>query len=144
MSDPAVYLRATQSAPSSAASSMSQSLAKPVIESPSPPAQSPTTRRVNPTSGRSARHASTSLSSAALLTAYAPSPGHGGVIDALTDDRYTAIPPDAVRWGSAAVVTSAAPVTFVSNTRRQVSTSVSTRRASGPIAGVYTSASMPP
>ena len=44
----------------------------------------------------------------------------------------------------AAAVTSAAPVTFVSNTRRHVSASVSTSRANGPMPGVYTSASMPP
>jgi hypothetical protein len=46
---------------------------RPVAESPSPPAHSPTTTREKPTLGCSARHASTSLSSAALLTAYAPS-----------------------------------------------------------------------
>ena len=40
-----------------------------VMTSPSPPAQSPTITRVKPTSGCSARHASTSLSRAALLTA---------------------------------------------------------------------------
>ena len=40
-----------------------------VMEAPSPPAQSPTTSRVNPTAGCSPRQASTSLSSAALLTA---------------------------------------------------------------------------
>src|SRR5882724_10920995 len=124
ISEPAMYLRATQSGMSAAASSLSQPLANSVIDSPSPPAQSPTTRRVKPTLGCSARHASTSLSRAALLTAYAPSPGHGGVSDALTDDRYIAVPCDALRWGIAAAVTSAAPVTFVSKVRRQVSASV--------------------
>src|SRR6476620_5639901 len=104
----------------SSATSVSQPVAKCDCASPSPPPQSPTTTRVNPTCGCSARQASTSLSRAALLTAYAPRPGHGGVSDALTDDRYAATPPDAVRWLIAALVTSAAPVTFVSNTRRQV------------------------
>ena len=70
-----------------------------------------------------------------MLTAYAPSPGHGGVSDALTDERYTAVPPDAVRWGMAALVTIAAPMTFVSNAARQVAASVSTSRASGPMPG---------
>ena len=67
---------------------------------------------------------------------YAPRPGQGGVSDALTDDRNAAVPELAVRWGMAAAVMRAAPVTFVSNARRQVSASVSTRRASGPMAGV--------
>src|SRR3954469_13611836 len=116
----------------SAASSGSQSLANCDIASPSPPVQSPTTARVNRMWGCSARQASTSLSSAALLTAYAPSPGHGGVIDALTDDRYTAVPADASRCGRAAAVTSAAPVTLVSKTCRQVAASVSSIRESGP------------
>ena len=82
----------------------SQLFANSVIASPSPPAQSPTTTRVKPMLGCSARHASTILSSAALVTAYTPSPGHGGVSDALTDDKYAATPPDAARWGSAAAV----------------------------------------
>ena len=71
-----------------------------------------------------------------MLTAYAPSPGHGGVSDALTDERYAAVPPDAVRCSIAALVTSAAPMTLVSNTRRQVAASVSARRTNGPIPGV--------
>ena len=54
---------------------------------------------------------------------YAPSPGHGAVIDALTDDRYAATPFDSVRWGSAAAVTSAAPVTLVASVRRHMSAS---------------------
>ena len=87
-------------------------------------------------SGCSTRHASTSLSSAALLTMYAPSPGHGGVSDALTDDRNDRVPDVAARCGIAAAVMRAAPMTFVSKTRRQVSASTSTRRANGPIAGV--------
>ena len=96
MSVPATSPRSTQIACISMKSSGSHSFAKPVNESPSPPAQSPTTHRVNPTDGCSTRHASTSLSSAALLTAYAPSPGHGAVCDALTDERYTS---DAARRG---------------------------------------------
>src|SRR4029453_16805281 len=98
-----------------------QSSAKCVMASPSPPVQSPTTTRENATAGCSARHASTSLSSAALLTTYAPRPGHGGVSDALTDERYAATPPEAVSAGIAAAVISAAPVTFVANTRCHVS-----------------------
>src|SRR4029450_2816903 len=47
---------------------MSQPVVNSVIDGPSPPAQSPTITRVNPTAGCSARQASTSLSSAALLT----------------------------------------------------------------------------
>ncbi len=66
---------------------------------------------------------------------YAPSPGHGGVSDALTDERYAIIPDVASRWGIAAAVIHDAPTTFVSSTWRQVSASVSTSRASGPIAG---------
>ena len=50
------------------ARSWSQPEENSVIESPSPPAQSPTVTRVNPICGCSACHASTSLSSAALLT----------------------------------------------------------------------------
>ncbi len=67
---------------------------------------------------------------------YAPSPGQGGVRDALTDERNAAVPAVFARWGMAAAVMRAAPVTFVSNTRRHVSASVSTRRDSGPMAGV--------
>ena len=44
----------------------------------------------------------------------------------------------------AALVTSAAPVTFVSNVRRHVAASVSASRANGPIPGAYTRASIPP
>ena len=58
-----------RSARAPSASSMSHPRLNSVIDSPSPPAQSPTTTRVKPTLGCSARHASTSLSSAALLTA---------------------------------------------------------------------------
>ena len=46
------------------------------------------------------RHASTILSSAALLTEYVAMPGHGWVIEACTDDRYAAAPFDSRRWGS--------------------------------------------
>src|SRR3954469_21300783 len=123
---------------------MSQPVANCDCASPSPPAQSPTTTRVKPTCGYSARHASTSLSSAALLTAYAASPGHGGVSDALTEERYAATPPDFVSSSSAALVISAAPVTLVSSVRRQVSASMSARCDNGPIPGAYTSASIPP
>ena len=72
---------------SSDESSASQAALNCVIESPSPPGQSPTITRVKPIAGCSTRHASTSLSSAALLTMYAPRPGHGGVSDAETDER---------------------------------------------------------
>ena len=68
-SAPAMYSRAIQIDAISVISSWSQPALNPVMESPSPPAQSPTVTRVNPTCGCSARHASTSLSSAALLTA---------------------------------------------------------------------------
>src|SRR3954470_23207478 len=112
---------------------MSHCVGNSLCESPSPPPQSPTTTRVKPTVGCSARHASTSLSSAALLTAYAPSPGHGGVSEALTEDRYAAVPPDAERCEIAALVTRAAPMTLVSNTLRHSAASVSARRESGPI-----------
>src|SRR5688572_9153597 len=115
---------------------MSQPFANPVMASPSPPAQSPTMTRVKPRSGCSARQASIILSRAALLTAYEPRPGQGGVDEALTDDRYTAAPADSVRWGTAAAVTSAAPVTLVANTRAQVSASVSISLASAPMPGV--------
>src|SRR4051812_35014152 len=86
-SAPAMYPRDTHVGMSSMASSASQPDANSVMPAPSPPAQSPTTTRVKPTDGCSTRQASTSLSSAALLTTYAPRPGHGGVCDALTDDR---------------------------------------------------------
>jgi hypothetical protein len=46
-----------------------------------------------------------------------------------------AAPADSVRWGTAAAVTRAAPVTLVSNTRRQVAASVSTSFISGPMPG---------
>ena len=58
-----------RSCPSRSSGPWSQSALNSVMESPSPPAQSPTVTRVNPTCGCSACHASTSLSSAALLTA---------------------------------------------------------------------------
>ena len=38
-----------------------------------------------------------------MLTAYAPRPGHGGVSEALTDDRYAATPAESERWGIAAL-----------------------------------------
>jgi hypothetical protein len=44
-------------------------------------------------------------------------------------------PPDAARCGIAARVTSAAPVTFVSNTARHTAASVSTSRSKGPMPG---------
>ena len=69
MSEPAMYLRVYHSVTRSAAASRSQPSANSVSDSPSPPEQSPTTTRVKPICGCSARHASTSLSSAALLTA---------------------------------------------------------------------------
>ena len=50
-------------------SPMSHSLMNSVMECPSPPAQSPTTTRVKPTSGCSACQASTMVPSAALLAA---------------------------------------------------------------------------
>ena len=64
-----MYSRASQIGAISVIRSMSQSALNPVMASPSPPAQSPTVTRVNPIWGCSARQASTSLSSAALLTA---------------------------------------------------------------------------
>jgi hypothetical protein len=59
------------------AGNVSQLLGNSVIESPSPLAQSPSTRRVKPTLGCSTRHASTNLSRAALLTADVPRPTKG-------------------------------------------------------------------
>ena len=87
MSVPVMYFRVYHSMTKDSLASRSHPLANSVSDSPSPPAQSPTTTRVKPILGCSARQASTSLSRAALLTAYDPSPGHGGVSDALTDDR---------------------------------------------------------
>ena len=78
MKPPDMWSRAVQIGMISMARSMSQSLANCDCDSPSPPVQSPTTDRVKPTSGCSMRHASTILSSAALLTSTAARPGHGG------------------------------------------------------------------
>ena len=144
MKPPFMRLRCIQTGPSSMARSELQSLANCVIDSPSPPGQSPTVTRVKPSSGCSVRQASTILSSAALLTRYAASPGHGGVSDALTEERYAAAPCDACRCGSAAAVASDAPMALVSKARRQVSASRSSIRDSGPMPVAYTSASIPP
>ena len=58
--------------------------------------------------------------------------------DALTDERYAATPDDALRWGSAAEVTRAAPVTLVANTSAHAPASVSTSDRSIVIGNVPT------
>src|SRR6476620_9750049 len=84
---PCMYLFSIQNLMALSRAAGSQFLLNSVWESPVPPKLSPTASRVNPILGCSMRHASTSLSRAAFVTAYEPSSGHGVVNDALSDDR---------------------------------------------------------
>ncbi len=84
---PGMQPREAHSGTAFMARSMSQPMFIPVAASPSPPGHSPTMKVVKPMSGCSARHASTILSSAALLTPYAPRPGHGGPNVPASEDR---------------------------------------------------------
>ena len=84
---PGMQPREAHSGTAFMARSISQPMFIPVWASPSPPAHSPTIRVVKPMSGCSARQASTSRSRAALLTPYAPRPGHGGPKVPASDER---------------------------------------------------------